>query len=54
MSMVRTQPVPEVLFSPFVATFVATFVASIAKFIGSSTKVATKMRILTGFGQALE
>ena len=41
------EPVPEV---PFVATFVATFIERIARFIGSSTKVATKMRILTGLG----
>ena len=48
-----SRPVPEVLFSPFVATFVAAFVERIARFIGSSTKFATKMRILTGLGQAL-
>ena len=40
-------------FSPFVAAFVATFVERIGRFIGSSTKFATKMRILTGLEQAL-
>ena len=44
------EPVPEVLFSPFVAAFVAAFVERIARFIGSSTKFATKMRILKGLG----
>ena len=44
----------SLLSQPFVATFVAAFVAAfverIARFIGSSTKFATKMRILKGLG----
>ena len=45
-----SEPVPQV---PFVATYVATFVELPINLAILSRKVATKIRILTGLGQAL-
>ena len=46
--------VPEVPLSAFVENFVATFVDRFARFIGIAKKVATKMGIIMGLGEALD